>query len=351
MAAPMSTNTVELGFIEKVDNCRLFSRFFPSKVGGKPAWLELKNLPKHDELICQTCGKPCVFVLQIYAPVPNKDSCFHRSVFVFLCKNTECHKRNNSNSFLVLRSQLSRTNQFYDYEPPNEDEEKPENHPNPEDFETSLCRVCGCLGGKRCSKCHTASYCSREHQTIDWKKGHKMNCGDPGDLGFLFLEFELVTEPENEGDEDQQSDDEKYSKYLESGADEKTQDFKIEELQKMAVKETKEDKTFLAFKKRVDKEPEQVLRHQRGGQPLWVSNDNKPTAEDIPPCSCGSPRQFEFQIMPQLLIHLNVDSVNESIDWGTLLVYTCSNSCDEGPAYHKEFIWKQDVSSHQPDME
>ncbi len=39
-----------------------------------------------------------------------------------------------------------------------------------------------------------------------------------------------------------------------------------------------------------------VLRHQRGGVPLWISNDHKATAEDIPSCTCGAPRQFEFQV-------------------------------------------------------
>ena len=93
-----------------------------------------------------------------------------------------------------------------------------------------------------------------------------------GEHGFLFPEFELVTEPEEETDEDE-SDYEKYSKYLQSDKNEEThskylqsdkneetQNLKIEELQKMAVKETKEDKTFLAFKKRVAKDPEQVIK-------------------------------------------------------------------------------------------
>ena len=81
----------------------------------------------------------------------------------------------------------------------------------------------------------------------------------PGEHGFLFPEFELVTEPEEETDEDE-SDDDKYSKYLQGDKNEETQNLKIEELQKMAVKETKEDKTFLAFKKRVSKDPEQVIK-------------------------------------------------------------------------------------------
>uniref|UniRef100_A0A8C8AFI8 Programmed cell death protein 2 C-terminal domain-containing protein n=1 Tax=Otus sunia TaxID=257818 RepID=A0A8C8AFI8_9STRI len=48
--------------------------------------------------------------------------------------------------------------------------------------------------------------------------------------------------------------------------------------------------------------------------------------------------------MPQLLNHLQVDSLGESIDWGTLVVYTCADNCGEGNEYLEEFIWKQDFS-------
>lgn len=180
MAAPTSEKVVDLGFVEKVEKCRLFSRFYPSKIGGQPAWLSLKCLPIYEELTCEKCGKPCVFLIQIYAPLTDVESCFHRSLFIFMCKNVLCHRRNDSSTFLVKRSQLSRRNEFYDYDPPNENEENPSDHPNPADFGCNLCRVCGCLGGKRCSKCHKASYCSKEHQTIDWKKGHKNECGEAG---------------------------------------------------------------------------------------------------------------------------------------------------------------------------
>lgn len=46
--------------------------------------------------------------------------------------------------------------------------------------------------------------------------------------------------------------------------------------------------------------------------------------------------------MPQLLNYLDLDQTDKSIDWGTLAVYTCSENCCQGPAYHKEYLWKQD---------
>ena len=38
----------------------------------------------------------------------------------------------------------------------------------------------------------------------------------------------------------------------------------------------------------------QVLRYQRGGAPLLVSDEDM--SSDIPACKCGAPRHFEFQV-------------------------------------------------------
>lgn len=57
-----------------------------------------------------------------------------------------------------------------------------------------------------------------------------------------------------------------------------------------------------------------------------------------------------LQVMPQLLNSLQVDSTGNSIDWGILAVFTCSDSCDRGDHYCPEFIWKQDFNSDQPTL-
>ena len=53
--------------------------------------------------------------------------------------------------------------------------------------------------------------------------------------------------------------------------------------------------------------------------------------------------QFLFQILPQLLSHLNVDKLGTSLDWGILCVYTCKESCSIGNHYVQEVIFKQDL--------
>jgi len=66
-------------------------------------------------------------------------------------------------------------------------------------------------------------------------------------------------------------------------------------------------------------------------------------AADVPVCSaCGSAREFEFQVLPQLLYFLKVDSkAKDALDWGTLVVYTCKDSCGDGSKYTPEFVWTQ----------
>lgn len=91
-----SSMEVDLGYVEECDSGLLTNRYFPSKVGGKPAWLDLKNIPKPKEFVCENCKEPKIFLCQVYAPVEDKEECFHRTVYVFICKNQACNLANSS---------------------------------------------------------------------------------------------------------------------------------------------------------------------------------------------------------------------------------------------------------------
>ena len=52
---------------------------------------------------------------------------------------------------------------------------------------------------------------------------------------------------------------------------------------------------------------------------------------------------FSQQVMSQTLSYLHIDNAEDSLDWGTLLIYTCKNSC-KITGYVPEFVWKQDFS-------
>ncbi|CAL1603920.1 unnamed protein product [Knipowitschia caucasica] len=347
----MSAAEVILGFVEEVEPWRLLSSQFPSKIGGKPAWLCQKGLPTLPQLECEICHLPMAFLLQVYAPISGQEKCFHRTLFLFCCKTPECYSSTDSRCMKVFRSQMPRKNEFYSYNPP------PEDKPPSEQFEghnvlplsgLKLCWICGCPGNKACSRCHSITYCGKHHQTIHWKHSHKRECGSQESSVrrslFVFPEFELVTEPEDL--EKNAKDLETKANELQSNEEETLEDsFAEAELDEMALHESEEMKVFQRFKERIAPEPEQVVRYNRGGAPLWVSAKSIPTEEDIPACSCGSKRIFEFQVMPQLLNSLCVDSTGASIDWGTVAVFTCSLSCSREEHYYSEFVWKQDFTA------
>nr|XP_060609770.1 programmed cell death protein 2 [Anolis sagrei ordinatus] len=366
MAAPK----VELGFAEEeaAEAWRLRSEQFPCKAGGRPAWLGEAGLPGPEQLRCGSCGRPCAFLLQLYAPLGDQAQAFHRSLFLFACRSAACYGprappagagAGAGGGLKAFRNQLPRKNDTYSYDPP---PEEPPLEPLPSvnlqlKCGANLCRVCGCLGPKRCSKCHKAHYCSQDHQLLDWKAGHKASCLQSGDQmdsvipdhNFLFPEYEIVRELEEFDASMNEADKEDVGKKEDlisaNNLYENSEHLDEKFLEAMAKHETQADKIFQKFKERISLEPEQIIRYCRDVEgPLWISEENIPQETDIPKCSCGSKRVFEFQVMPQLLNYLKVDSLGESIDWGTLAVYTCAENCNQGNGYTEEFVWKQDIS-------
>ncbi|ODN02177.1 Programmed cell death protein 2 [Orchesella cincta] len=348
---------VELGFIEEESTFwKLSSAYFVSKVGGQPAWLNLKELPSVAEMKCPSCDFPTQFLMQVYAPLDENET-FHRTIFIFICSRKMCCVERNSNkNLLVFRCQLPRDNEFYSKDPPNlENKELAEI--SPEKFGVTLCRMCGCRGNMKCSACKKVSYCSKDHQQFDWKMFHKKECTDPDFKGGMhdeligFQEFELVMDTEviPKGNAKKKIDEktqlEEYKKLVADGKAGSLEDSEVSK-DMLEASSYKSDKAFNKFKKRIAYQPAQVLRYDRAGEPLWVSNEKAIEKSDVPPCSyCKGPRVFEFQVMPQLLNDLG----NEVIDWGTLAVYTCVKSCNLGPAYKSEFIWQQDFKMDEED--
>jgi pre-rRNA-processing protein TSR4 len=113
-----------------------------------------------------------------------------------------------------------------------------------------------------------------------------------------------------------------------------------------------QDKAFRQFHKRVRQNVEQMLRYNRGGTPLLISNKNVPSAQSIARCKCGAARTFEFQIMPQILNSLNQqETLTEGLDFGTILIFTCSRNCHSSVKYQAELAWVQCIEEMGSRME
>uniref|UniRef100_A0A1B6CI05 MYND-type domain-containing protein n=1 Tax=Clastoptera arizonana TaxID=38151 RepID=A0A1B6CI05_9HEMI len=362
----MENIALDLGFLEEVEPWKLESRYFPSKVGGKPAWLELSsNILNFSSLMCHKCQEPLIFMCQVYAPIETDDKCFHRTIFVFICRNEKCCLDNCASNVKVFRNQLKRDNCYYPFDPPTEDETW-RNDLTAELFNVKLCEICGIKSSSYCAKCKFIYYCSKSHQVYDWKNRHKAECDNlytaksdtnnklntSFENSILFPEFELVMESEDVLDKvstnavDSNLEMIKYNEMVAEGEAGVLHDVPAveEELAKFAL--GNDDKAFTKFKDCIKHSPDQVMRYNRGGKPLWISDLHQPSESDVPNCQyCDGKRIFEFQILPQMLNYLGLETTKSSIDWGTLAIYTCENSCKFGPSYKEEFVWKQDIQN------
>ncbi|XP_042444835.1 programmed cell death protein 2-like [Zingiber officinale] len=357
---------VTVGFLEKPKHPKFLLRHrFPSKTGGAPAWLDPLDLPTGKSSICDFCEEPLQFLLQIYAPISDKESTFHRMLYVFLCPSMICLLQNQyeqwkhreedpRRSVKVFRCQLPRFNAFYSSEPPRRD-----GNDKPLIVGAALCSWCGTWKGEKvCSSCKRARYCSKKHQARHWKSGHKIQCHQiignletnsssvlrekpPDKVACrLWPEYEMVIEDECafdlEGSEDISCET---SSLVPKHVTDDTYQFLLD---KFEADDNK--KSWASFQERISKCPSQVLRYSRDlmVNPLWPLSIGRPSLVNIPKCKyCNGSLCYEFQIMPQLLYYLGVKNDSDSLDWGTIVIYTCLASCESNVRYKEEFTWVQ----------
>ncbi|KAI7878641.1 hypothetical protein K492DRAFT_170670 [Lichtheimia hyalospora FSU 10163] len=353
-----------LGYCEDPET-PLTADTFPSKSGGKPAWLNPETLLEAEQVTCRNCEQPMILLLQLYTPEDQPAEAFHRMIYVFGCKDGGCIKQDWTGSFKVFRSQLPRENPYY---PPPEDEQDDDVAIDfsPKSFTPpKQCVICGLAANKMCGKCHSAHYCSRQHQLVDWNScRHKDYCNenkDTSDLraSRLFPEKEIVSEAEGRGEDGEEEDAQKAhtASQQEGGTisgetalalrgDETYEDSKVDV-----------DDAFLKFQIKIGLYPDQVLRYERveydmpDREPLWVQGGCKPSL--VPDCElCGGPRTFEFQILSTLINYLDISpDANDALDWGSLYIYTCKHNCPIGDnVFASEYLWKQDFSTDGMDL-
>lgn len=363
---------VTLGFLEKPKNrWSLLRHLFPSKAGGPPAWLDPINLPTGRSCLCDMCGEPLQFVLQVYAPIIEKESTFHRTLFLFMCPSMACLRRDQheqwkrppekaSRSVKVFRCQLPRSNPYYSSEPP-----KCNGTDKPSGPGVSLCNWCGTWkGDKVCSSCRRAHYCSQKHQVTHWRSGHKVECqqlnlsspssdsnlADAGTTSVasnsLWPEYEMINEDESEYDTEMSEVNGQTNALVSKTGVDDTMKSLLD-----SFEGDSDRRSWATFQEHLAKAPEQVLRYCRsaGVKALWPTSSGQLSKADIPKCSyCGGPRCFEFQILPQLLFYFGVSNDVDSLDWATMVVYTCESSCEANVSYKEEFVWVQHSLSSVP---
>jgi len=185
----------------------------------------------------------------------------------------------------------------------------------------------------------------------------------------LLKEYEITTEeakthfqtnpPENsENIEDLESDDEQKeddairnsNREIIENYRKKTREYENSEFSSdWTVSEAQKDLFFQNFQHIVAQEREQILRYyeDRSIAPLWVSSLRPKFSELFTgKCdSCGGNRMCEVQIMPHLLNLISLENEEDAMDWGTLIIYTCVNSCSTPKPYTTEILYPQQIST------
>jgi len=289
---------------EEDERYLLQRHFFPSKIGGRPAWLIPDRMPTDQDMTCEKCGLPLRFLLQVYASQGDyRPQCFHRTLHFFVC--TGCQP----SQIKVFRAQLPRENSFYSSEAPDYDDDN-----------------------------------EKDKKLDKILKKHPL-CTGSGRPAYYFDERELrVTrtakdEDEDSGDDSEAEDDEE-TKHIINSINNEDKEVLQHHLDDSENKD-EQFKKFLAFAKEHNGH---ALRYELGGEPLWLAvpgqlNSYPPRCEN-----CGAKRTFELQIQPQLISLLK----NDRLDWGVVCCYTCSESCNPpgtGSAYLQEWIYMQ----HEPE--
>lgn len=343
------------GTLSKAEAWKLQRHYFPSKLGGYPAWLDPVNLPSEAELHCDICSSIMTFVIQVYAPddMYEDNDAFHRMVYTFICQ--PC-----GTNWKAFRSQLPRQNDFYDYHPVDDSIL----FPDPE-LTNRCCLACGLPSSKVSSEpipnINSLKIALLDSTTELRELHHRCNIAVKyGTLSPVLEEWILnICEGEIAYDEGHLSHEKSlYKKYIENKnseagnylhantcpTEEMTQ-AEEKDVENMQEENKTVDKSFMKFCKKTT--PNEVLYYCREGEPLWISDCSpRPVIEGmdqetydeneviVPKCeNCGEARSFELQLLPQLLFYIK----NDRIEFGSVLIYTCSKSCKVS-GYQREFV-------------
>lgn len=97
--------------------------------------------------------------------------------------------------------------------------------------------------------------------------------------------------------------------------------------------ESLDDKFFSKFVRQLNACPEQILRYNWNGKPLFAASADPEALALVKVCAtCGGPSQFELQITPSLFYQMRpfapeVKATLCDANVATVLVYSCQRSC------------------------
>uniref|UniRef100_A0A3Q1ATI1 Programmed cell death protein 2 C-terminal domain-containing protein n=2 Tax=Amphiprion ocellaris TaxID=80972 RepID=A0A3Q1ATI1_AMPOC len=342
MAAAAQESTL-LGLCDgEVDSRRHQSSYQTNKVGGSPDWLPVisRQFPR-----CGQCGAALALVVQVYCPL--EDSPYHRNLHLLACTAAECSGR--SDCWVVLRSQALEKEVAAVQTP-----SRPAVAQEAALSATDWCDTAddwglegeegddGWGGGgqkdiqvqEEAAVPETGVGAASEMDVSSGLQGLSLRESSEDVAVFRPFFISVVDESDLCGEEDGLEHAQQLLREYE-----RREGVAVGELEESGLsREEKYEKTrarhgdavFSRFMKKISLCPQQIMCYCRGGKPLFISEPPSNMAQLVSACSsCGGPRTFELQLMPALvsLLQRKDSSVEAELEFGTVLVYTCTNSC------------------------
>uniref|UniRef100_A0A8C5PXK7 Programmed cell death protein 2 C-terminal domain-containing protein n=1 Tax=Leptobrachium leishanense TaxID=445787 RepID=A0A8C5PXK7_9ANUR len=330
MADSTTGQRVLLGF-KDVPLEQPLSSWEVSKIGGVP------DVPSQVKLAipaCPLCAAALCHVTQLYCPL--EGSAFHRVIHMFACCRKECWGKKES--WVALRSQCMEEPK----PPPAEGSliqqqeslaatdwcDNADNWGLDEDAVESLPAATAVAQAQSGPVTARDTDCASQLQNLSLAdRSDNPLCG-----GFAFYPYYISVADEEECGSD--SDLEHARRLLRDY--EKREGLPQEEPESCTGKGEREkyekqnlrshDTVFYKFLKKIAPCRQQIIRYSWNGSPLYMS----PTERGFqpPPCTrCGGRRVFEFQLMPALVSMLRGTTAVASLEFGTVLVFSCERSC------------------------
>ncbi|XP_010681075.2 probable 20S rRNA accumulation protein 4 isoform X1 [Beta vulgaris subsp. vulgaris] len=305
---------------------------YTTKIGGLPDWPFPELLLERILLECTSCKSKLCLISQVYAPINGSVlKIEERVIYVFGCPNSSC------GSWRAIRVQkpgicdevplVGSTSSAIDIEL--EEDVDDDDDINMEDLGRALFEAASLASNLVKHDANNNTNINAKTLTLD-PKSRKV------DATTIVLPCFYVYSQEDRSSQDVAA----VCSKLPSLSAKEAQDYKDnnDPIQEETWedegyeydKALNADRTYLKFKKRLDKCPEQCFRYSFGGKPLLATGD----VGDPGTCGlCGEPRHYEVQLMSPLVYFLQDGATGgqrkllENWNWITLIVYTCSKSC------------------------
>jgi len=288
---------ISVGFAENPKKADFDIENFPSKIGGLPVWL----IPPEDVnplfFKCNTCSKFLYFLLQIYCPLEENKNSFHRTIYIFFCK--DCWIR--TNAVKILRVQLPEQSEYYKGESYSGKEKLYDNQTIKKinsnlKFLSPEFVIDSCEELPKASSVYTKFYDKLDEKSFKSEKSMDEEASDEEE------ENDILMEDKSVNDEKIQRMITNY--YKEEGVseiselEEELENEFISKVQNDIFKSTQqEDIFFNLFSKVVNFDPKQIVRYCRDDIfPLWFCKNGMLSMKNSKCKHCGGSMIFEFQV-------------------------------------------------------